>query len=219
MLPAIGDKLCASCHEDVATLATTAISQHGAISDGGCAVCHDPHGTGQVKMLLQAQGPLCLDCHDGIKAKIANAKSQHQPVKDGECVACHNPHGAAFKPLLAREVPLGFYFPYQEEHYSLCFGCHERGITAFIRTIKTNFRNGDYNLHSLHVNKSEKGRTCRVCHGVHGADQERLVQSSSPSFGRWAIPIYLKVTESGGTCVVGCHKPKSYDRYRPVNNP
>jgi hypothetical protein len=24
------------------------------------------------------------------------------------------------------------------------------------------------------------------------------------------------VTENGGTCVVGCHKPKSYDRFRPV---
>lgn len=217
MLPARGDQLCASCHEKEATLATTAVSQHAAVKDGGCAACHDPHGTGQAKLLIDAQGTLCLGCHDIIKAKISTAKSQHQPVNDGECVACHNPHGAAFKPLLNAAFPQSFYAPYSTASYALCFGCHPRGLAEYTRTTLTRFSNGDRNLHELHVNKGEKGRTCRVCHSVHGADQDHLVRSISPNFGKWSIPINLQVTESGGTCVVGCHKPKSYDRYRPVS--
>ena len=217
MLPAGGDKLCASCHADVSTLATTAVSQHGAITDGGCAVCHDPHGNGRSKMLIDNQGPLCLACHDTIMATIATAKSQHQPVMEGDCVACHNPHGAAVKPLLNAAYPQSFYAGYNVDRYALCFNCHPKGLAEYVRTTQTRFSNGDRNLHELHINKSDKGRTCRVCHNVHGADQQRLVRSTSPSFGKWNVPINLQVTETGGTCIVGCHKPKSYDRFRPVS--
>lgn len=216
MLPARGDNLCASCHDDVARLAATSPSKHAAVTDAGCEGCHDPHGNGKKKLLVEADGKLCLSCHDTIQRTIASAKSQHQPVHDGECVACHNPHGAEVVPLLKDKFPLNFYTGYNADNYALCFGCHPKGLAEYSRTNVTNFRNADKNLHELHVNKADKGRTCRVCHNIHGADQDRLVRSASPSFGKWNIPINLTLTATGGTCLVGCHKPKSYDRYLPA---
>jgi hypothetical protein len=32
----------------------------------------------------------------------------------------------------------------------------------------------------------------------------------------WSYPINFTEAENGGTCVVGCHKPKDYDRLNPV---
>jgi len=122
-------------------------------------------------------------------------------------------------PLLKGTYPEGFYAPYRAESYGLCLTCHQRGAFEYERTSEaTGFRNGDRNIHYVHVNKSHKGRVCRTCHNVHGADQDKLVQSKTEGFGRWDIPINLETTSTGGTCVVGCHKPKSYDRVHPVRN-
>jgi hypothetical protein len=30
------------------------------------------------------------------------------------------------------------------------------------------------------------------------------------------LPVNFTQTKNGGTCVVGCHKPKDYDRVNPV---
>ncbi|MDK2793350.1 MAG: hypothetical protein PWQ25_2213, partial [Deferribacteres bacterium] len=32
----------------------------------------------------------------------------------------------------------------------------------------------------------------------------------------WELPINFTKTKTGGSCVVGCHKPKEYDRLNPV---
>ena len=34
----------------------------------------------------------------------------------------------------------------------------------------------------------------------------------------WMLPIKYTQTKNGGSCVVGCHKPKGYDRINPVTN-
>jgi hypothetical protein len=31
-------------------------------------------------------------------------------------------------------------------------------------------------------------------------------------FGKWNIPMRWVESAGGGTCYVGCHRPKSYDR-------
>jgi hypothetical protein len=80
-------------------------------------------------------------------------------------------------------------------------------------TSLTNFRNGDRNLHFLHVNR-EKGRTCLACHEVHAGSQERKIRVSTP-FGEWKIPIKFSMTSTGGTCAASCHVEKKYDRKRP----
>lgn len=202
----------------VAAQAAGAKSKHMALEDG-CNVCHDVHGTGQPKMFSSPPESMCYDCHDDILETVTTSASQHYPVQTGNCVACHGPHGADFAPLLKSYYPEGFYAPYSEENYALCLSCHDKGAFEFQRTSEsTDFRNGDDNIHFVHVNRSTKGRVCRTCHGVHGADQAKLVQSKVAGFGRWEIPIALTTTEVGGNCTVGCHKPKSYDRVHPVRN-
>jgi len=37
-------------------------------------------------------------------------------------------------------------------------------------------------------------------------------------FGAWRIPIDYTATETGGTCMTGCHRPYRYDRVEPVVN-
>jgi hypothetical protein len=76
----------------------------------------------------------------------------------------------------------------------------------------TRFRNGEVNLHWLHVNR-EKGRTCRACHEVHASKNPFHIRDAVP-FGSkgWLIEIKFKQTTNGGSCSPGCHSDKTYDR-------
>ena len=151
--------------------------------------------------------------------QIAAALFQHQPVAEGSCWSCHDPHGSANRVLLRHDFPADFYAGFDEENYELCFECHDRRAFLYAATSElTRFRNGDKNLHFAHVNKASKGRVCKTCHGVHGADQEHLIKSKIPGFGKWEIPIKYTPEPFGANCTVGCHKPKSYNRNRAVPN-
>jgi predicted CXXCH cytochrome family protein len=66
----------------------------------------------------------------------------------------------------------------------------------------------------VHVNK-DKGRTCTACHDPHASNQAKHVRYEVP-FGAWSYPINLTTTATGGSCVVGCHAPKKYDRQNPL---
>jgi predicted CXXCH cytochrome family protein len=150
---------------------------------------------------------------------MEGAVSQHEPVAKGRCWDCHVPHSSDYKPYLAAYYPRQFYVPYEEENFSLCFNCHDKNAFLYERTSEaTQFRNRDRNLHYFHVNRPDKGRVCKSCHGVHGADQERLLPSRVPGFGRWDIPLRWDENENGATCYVGCHKPKTYDRTKLIDN-
>src|SRR3712207_4444732 len=81
----------------------------------------------------------------------------------------------------------------------------ERTATA------TGFRDGDRNLHFLHVNRAEKGRTCRACHDAHSSSVANHMRESVP-FGDWALPVGFQPTADGGSCTPGCHLPVSYSR-------
>ena len=110
---------------------------------------------------------------------------------------------------------MNFYDSYSESKYDLCFGCHNKDIAKKKTTDKlTNFRDGKYNLHFLHVNR-KKGRTCTSCHGAHASTQAKHIREEVP-FGSWSYPIQFTKTKNGGTCVVGCHAPKTYDRAKPI---
>ena len=61
------------------------------------------------------------------------------------------------------------YLAFAIERYDLCFSCH---VSDLVKDKSgrglTQFRNGDLNLHWLHVNR-EKGRNCRSCHQTHAS--------------------------------------------------
>ena len=222
-------ELCFPCHEDIEKLAQNAKHGHDVVTaPDGCSKCHTPHAS-TIRFGLKADPTtLCLSCHDedivtddgelivDFKSQIENKQFLHGPVAQKDCKACHISHGSDHFRLLTKEYPASFYAPFDIENYQLCFSCHpENRVLDAETTELTDFRNGSSNLHYLHVNKPQRGRTCRACHATHASARPKHIRESVP-YGMWEIPIQFAKTETGGSCQPGCHKPKSYDRLSPV---
>jgi predicted CXXCH cytochrome family protein len=218
--------LCLSCHTDMKSVTTEAKVKHDAtVKDKACINCHNSHGANVEHLLIGLPYDLCVTCHgqDGVKdhagQELTNFKKllaenpeHHGPVVDKDCSACHNPHGAEHFRLLSWEYPSQFYSPYDPKLYALCFECHEESACEDPQTkTLTLFRNGDVNLHYLHVNKAERGRTCRACHEVHAAKQTHQMRDGVPYGSKgWILKINYTKTPFGGTCAKTCHDTKSY---------
>jgi predicted CXXCH cytochrome family protein len=165
------------------------------------------HASENEALLTRPGNDLCLACHPDIARIISRAKSHHRPVTNGRCWECHTPHASNYVPYLRAYYPRELYVPYQDGHFALCFTCHDKNAFLYERTSEaTGFRNRDQNLHYFHVNRPDKGRVCKSCHGVHGADQAHLIESRSADFGKWQVPIYFTATETGGACARGVAK-------------
>jgi predicted CXXCH cytochrome family protein len=203
--------LCFGCHPKERF---TGSHTHPPVANGECLACHDPHQSDTKSLLRKPGSELCFMCHS---AKLAVGKSVHRPVAKGECVNCHAPHGSSYRKILKADFPTDLYRPFTTDAFPLCFSCHDPELAAAVKTEKaTNFRNGDRNLHAVHVNKAGKGRSCKICHNPHAAAQDRLINPKAPGFGTWDIPIRFTVTSTGGACSVGCHKTFRYDRVKAV---
>lgn len=170
---------------------------------------------------------LCMNCHnktveasDGqilsnMEDLLSKNKDHHGPIRQKDCSGCHDPHGSTSFRLLRNPYPSTFYKSFSPDDYKLCFSCHEKEIVENPRTSKlTNFRNGDINLHYKHVNKPDKGRTCRACHETHASKYPKHIREGVP-FGKWELPLNFIKTDTGGSCTPGCHKIKKYNRVRP----
>lgn len=228
-LPKEGSDLCMTCHSDFIHAALEAEFPHAPMTeDKACRNCHAPHASPQEALLSTSTKELCLTCHsetihrDGrsinnIHLEITQASSLHGPIREDNCVACHMAHGSDVAQILRKPYPKDFYAPFEPGAYDLCFECHDRAIVDYERTDATGFRDGDRNLHFLHVSR-EKGRTCRACHAEHASTQPNHVRTEVP-FGRWMMPVKFEKTETGGTCETGCHIPYEYDRVSPALEP
>jgi predicted CXXCH cytochrome family protein len=217
LLPEQGAPVCFPCHGDIEDKVTTSPVVHGAVtSEAACASCHSPHASDNAKLLRNPEKDTCVGCHKTIVTK--NMTVLHGPIADGKCTPCHDPHGGPNPKLLVREFPLDPYVPYTDQEYALCFGCHKRDLVQYADTsFATGFRDGERNLHFVHVNKP-KGRSCVLCHDVHGGNSPKLIAVSVP-FGKWSLPLKFEKTETGGSCAPGCHQPKVYDRKNPGQKP
>lgn len=206
-----GADLCFGCHPQKQFTASHA---HPPVAQGKCLSCHDPHRGDGPKQLRKQGGGLCFRCHD---AKLAQGKSVHPPVARGECSSCHSVHGSPHRQILKADYPSRlFNLNFSKADFQLCFSCHTPEMfTAKKTTTATNFRNGDLNLHAVHVGQ---GRSCRICHNPHASAQDKLINPKSPAFGGWEIPIGYTRAETGGGCSVGCHRIYRYDRENPVAN-
>ncbi len=226
MLFAQGRELCGECHDDIVDIVERAPVDHAPTKDGrDCLNCHTPHASNARPNLLAPQKELCLGCHDkkidepdqkrplmNMKALLVTNENWHKPIRDSFCTGCHRPHGSKYFRILKKPFPPTFYSPFDPKNYALCFSCHEQTIVrdAKTRTL-TKFRDGDKNLHFLHVNKEERGRTCRACHEVHASKHPYHIRDEVP-YGKWMMPIGYKKTANGGSCDPGCHDRRSYDR-------
>jgi predicted CXXCH cytochrome family protein len=224
MLPAEKRALCDECHDDVVAAAEESpVSHSAATTDEECLNCHDPHATDSEPMLKKPQREVCLGCHDrplkagdrtviDMAAWLDKHEVWHEPIREGNCAGCHQPHGGEHTALLKRPFPETFYAPFDMKQYGLCFSCHKRTLvtTKTTRSL-TGFRDGNRNLHFLHVNRKERGRTCRACHEVHASSRPHQVRDRVP-YGRWLMPIEFEKSESGGSCSPGCHEKVTYSR-------
>ena len=216
--------LCFSCHDDVRESMEGAAVIHGPARED-CTACHNPHFSVAANLLPSAGEELCLGCHDkpirtaagrmlvNMAALLEANPLRHGPLREGNCGACHTPHAGEHAGLLTEAYVPTFYAPFDYERYELCFGCHDEDLvddesgTGF-----TGFRDGDRNLHWLHVNRT-KGRTCRACHDVHASSLPFHIRDAVP-FGPagWMLKVGYERTADGGSCMPSCHGPKSYRR-------
>jgi len=227
----IDPDLCTECHDDISDKIDEATVKHSVVTQKPCTTCHDPHVSDEERLLRTNSKTLCLSCHAkpikvgkrvilGLGELLTKRKNHHGPISRNDCTTCHRgAHGGDEHHLLAGKYPSRFYVPFDAKLYSLCFECHDAELVEEEEDEDvTSFRNGDRNLHYLHVNKT-KGRSCRACHEVHASSGPALVRASVP-FGKrgWRFPMKFKQTETGGSCQPGCHKAYAYDREEPVTN-
>ncbi|OGW28503.1 MAG: hypothetical protein A2X59_10320 [Nitrospirae bacterium GWC2_42_7] len=224
------EDLCFDCHKDKKDwLAKIKVKHGGLETEKKCMACHEPHASDYVKNLVRQPIESCNMCHDkpldtqdgkiiDMKETLAKNKSYHGPIKQGDCSGCHNTHGSDYYRILRKYFPPVFYAPYNLKNYELCFNCHEKTIVQDAKTTTlTGFRNGDENLHFVHVNKEVKGRTCRACHDAHATNNPKHIRDAVP-FGAWGLPVGFTKTQNGGACLPGCHQKFDYDRIKAVKN-
>jgi predicted CXXCH cytochrome family protein len=218
LLSAEGANLCFQCHSKIAERVEKSKSVHAPVkTERGCASCHNPHASDGEKLMPQGEKELCLGCHKNVLKK--NQTFLHGPIREGKCTPCHDPHGAQAGKLLVKAFPADLYVSYTESEYPLCFTCHNRDLLRFPDTsFATGFRDGDRNLHFVHVNKKDKGRSCKACHGMHASELPKLIPEKVP-FGKWDLPMKYIKTETGGSCAPGCHRSFHYDRKTPGKAP
>ena len=220
--------LCLSCHEAIKDSATAEYKHPAALGDRACLTCHTAHGGSLARLMSDLPVRICMNCHDkaiemkagGVVAAVAEvndpATFKHSPIRDGQCGGCHSTHGGDKPLLLQRAYAPEFYQRFSADKYDLCFGCHDEQLAQHEPAEGlTSFRNGDHNLHVVHVSESDRGRSCRACHSTHAGKYDQLIRDWVP-YGKWRLPIRFEKTPTGGTCVTGCHPAFSYDRENPV---
>ena len=220
--------LCLTCHDEIGKSISTLPVVHKAVRiDNSCTNCHSPHSSNEAKLLKVKEKELCLGCHNksissvdrniaNIKQTLQNSKTIHTPVEEG-CTVCHNPHASSSKNLLNKNFPETQYANVSKETFAYCFSCHDKSMLEDISTTTTtNFRNGNKNLHNVHVN-GKKGRNCNICHNVHGSNNEHLI-NTKVSFGNWEMKLNYIPQTNGGSCLPACHKELKYDRINQVKN-
>lgn len=214
--------LCLSCHEKLDKKIKNATITHSQVTkDGGCIECHSPHSSPEKKLLVTNGRELCLTCHNetietenrnitNIGKLLDENKVQHRALRK-KCTSCHDPHASKNNNFLKASYPIGNYANAVIENYELCFNCHDSDLLVLKNTTTaTEFRNGDQNLHFVHLNK-EKGRACVNCHDVHASSGEYLIPETV-KFGNWDMPLRYISLENGGSCASGCHKELKYIR-------
>lgn len=215
--------LCFDCHDDVKESVDSLPVVHGAVKiKKACLNCHSPHASSQEYFLVKENKALCLSCHNktiktetktirNIKQILNKSKVVHGAIELAGCSGCHTPHASVIPFLLQEAFPTSVYTPAQPDSFALCFTCHDTGLLETkVTKSATNFRNGDQNLHYVHIH-GNKGRSCKDCHAMHGSQYEHLI-AGSVTFGSWKMPIKYQVTQNGGSCLTGCHARRAYKR-------
>ena len=207
---ALAKGVCLECHAVVVDFSHL----HPPVAAGDCLVCHTLHSTTNSLITPHPDGILCYDCHQPV-AKERDTEF-HGEIAQQQCKSCHNAHGSFFNHLLTAPYSSDFFNDFDEKQYQFCFQCHRVDLLLHENTsYNTNFRDGQRNLHFVHVNRKNRGRSCKLCHVIHAGELPKLM-AKQVSFGEWDMPVNFVISPNGGQCTPGCHAPAAYDRTRPT---
>ncbi len=209
-------KACLNCHEPHGSDHSKQIRGDGVAT---CLACHKE----PIKVAAAASERIVGGVVAGVPELAQAGMFRHGPIAtedNGGCAACHAVHGGERASLLVGAYSTEFYQRFSDDAYGLCLKCHDRDRLlgesaqaggAGVVGGMTNFRHGERNLHAVHVDRGDQGRSCRACHTPHASRFPQQIADSVP-FGKWSIPINFNPTAVGGSCSPGCHKPYSYER-------
>ena len=215
-------ELCFSCHDKQKKLIASSPFVHKVVNDKkACVNCHNPHSSDEKGLLTAKRKDLCLSCHN--KAIVVSptktlpdmdklyktSKTLHPPFKTCS-KTCHNPHASKDYRLLDLAFPVNNYLSVNVDSFGLCWECHEMDLVQAEKTTITNFRNGDRNLHYVHIH-GEKGRSCTVCHSPHATNNPHLIRDKV-GFGSWEFKMNYSADDAGGSCAPACHQERKYTR-------
>jgi len=225
---AVGEQMCATCHEEVARQFDR--SQHGALAGfelrGQPARCESCHGSGSlhaesgdkalIRTFAEAGAPAsvnaCLSCHRQDQA-MEWAGSVHSTSGVG-CSSCHKVHqsrqavGAlakaeGLKPVHdAAPAPRNALAkqdgPLGRAEAQTCYQCHKEQRAQFAQ--------------SSHHPVREGAMTCSSCHQVHGRNQgllktdERVNDLCTTCHAKQAGPFVFEHAPVTESCLT-CHSP------------
>lgn len=227
-------ELCVECHAPMKQALQKGF--HKTFYKEGCMSCHEPHQSKNQNLLKTPEIDLCLKCHASHKEgdskahvklpenipliKIGSWRHGESSGKILRCSQCHAVHGSDQKAFLKTKYSSQTYQIFSDQTLMLCFKCHNSKLVTETKEgskAVTKFRNGDVNLHHLHIKGTARKRSCGACHEVHGATQKMLVKTGFEIHGI-KFPIKYEKNERGGNCTTACHQKYSYDREQPVLN-
>lgn len=233
LLRAAGEMaLCLKCHENKADFK---MAKHHIIKDmkRGCLSCHDAHSSKYDKLFKkETTTGLCIECHKVDQVSMDQHKILsisdwaqlptnllHEPVSKGECQKCHEVHGSTKKSLLAKEYSAAIHPDKGNlSATELCFQCHKPDLVDKRQVLnETKFRNGEMNLHHLHMVGTNIKRNCSACHTPHGSESGSLIRGNF-QYLNWQVPLIFKKNANGGSCATACHKKMEYNRDKAVIN-
>jgi predicted CXXCH cytochrome family protein len=92
-------QLCSKCHERQDGEQYV----HGPVAVGSCTVCHDPHGSTNLSLLVEKGEDLCFQCHmaaDALRHLMVQGAEDQSFLRDKGCGFCHDPHSSDRRFLL-----------------------------------------------------------------------------------------------------------------------
>jgi predicted CXXCH cytochrome family protein len=219
---------CAECHADFLEASRQMPFRHRFFDpETECGSCHYAHRSMDGKYLRENLTESCLTCHDlpiqvegrvleNLARELREAPYVHEAMKEKSCAVCHTPHGARQSSLLRTGYPAGKYEAYDPQQYALCWQCHDSALVEDVKGVGvTQFRNGETNLHRVHVADLRQGRACHICHAPHAAENRHLLRTQI-RFKNWVAPLEMHVSADGGSCRTPCHQERAYHRGIPA---
>ena len=203
-----GAGVCFACHDEIGTKVAKAPVVHAAVKDEkGCASCHSPARERQREAAARVprRTPALAATRRSSRQSMTTL---HGPIQRREVHALPRPARRPEREAPRGRIPDGTRTSRTPTRSTRSVSpatsaiCVQYPDTSFA----TGFRDGERNLHYLHVNNKQKGRSCRMCHDMHGSRSPKLIAAAVP-FGKWSLPLKFVKTETGGSCAPGCHKP------------